>query len=64
MISSRASDSSLVRRCASPGARGRGGSALGRLDPDGADAVFPFQHAVNAIAGVLLGPWWAPVRQW
>ncbi len=21
--------------------------------------VFPFQHAINAIAGVLLGPWWA-----
>ncbi len=21
--------------------------------------VFPFQHAINAIAAVLLGPWWA-----
>lgn len=21
--------------------------------------VFPFQHALNAVAGVLLGPWWA-----
>ncbi len=21
--------------------------------------VFPFQHAINVIAGVLLGPWWA-----
>ena len=21
--------------------------------------VFPFQHAINAIAGILLGPWWA-----
>ncbi len=21
--------------------------------------VFPFQHAINAVAGVLLGPWWA-----
>jgi energy coupling factor transporter S component ThiW len=21
--------------------------------------VFPFQHAINAVAGVVLGPWWA-----
>lgn len=21
--------------------------------------VFPFQHVINALAGVLLGPWWA-----
>lgn len=21
--------------------------------------VFPFQHAINAVAGVILGPWWA-----
>ena len=27
--------------------------------PVGASRVFHFQHAVNAVAGVLLGPWWA-----
>ena len=27
--------------------------------PVGAARVFPFQHAINAVAGVLLGPWWA-----
>ena len=27
--------------------------------PVGAARVFPFQHAVNAVAGVLLGPWGA-----
>ncbi len=27
--------------------------------PFGPTRCFPFQHAVNAIAGVLLGPWWA-----
>lgn len=27
--------------------------------PVGATKVFPFQHAINAVAGVLLGPWWA-----
>lgn len=27
--------------------------------PVGPTKCFPFQHAVNAIAGVLLGPWWA-----
>ena len=27
--------------------------------PAGASRVFPFQHAINAVAGVLLGPWWA-----
>lgn len=27
--------------------------------PVGASRVFPFQHTLNAVAGVLLGPWWA-----
>jgi|GEM_PF-5345547 len=27
--------------------------------PVGPTKVYPFQHMVNAIAGVLLGPWWA-----
>ncbi|MDD4366024.1 MAG: energy coupling factor transporter S component ThiW [Synergistales bacterium] len=27
--------------------------------PVGPTRCFPFQHAVNAVAGVLLGPWWA-----
>ena len=27
--------------------------------PVGASRVFPFQHVINAVAGVLLGPWWA-----
>lgn len=27
--------------------------------PIGPTRIFPFQHMVNAIAGVLLGPWWA-----
>ncbi|MDR3281226.1 MAG: energy coupling factor transporter S component ThiW [Synergistaceae bacterium] len=27
--------------------------------PIGPSRCFPFQHAVNVIAGVLLGPWWA-----
>lgn len=27
--------------------------------PVGPSRCFPFQHAVNAIAGILLGPWWA-----
>lgn len=27
--------------------------------PVGASRVFPFQHAINAVAGVVLGPWWA-----
>jgi energy coupling factor transporter S component ThiW len=27
--------------------------------PVGVTRVFPFQHAINAVAGVLLGPWWA-----
>lgn len=27
--------------------------------PVGASRVFPFQHTINAVAGVALGPWWA-----
>ena len=27
--------------------------------PAGGARVFPFQHTINAVAGVLLGPWWA-----
>ena len=27
--------------------------------PVGGAKVFPFQHAINVLAGVLLGPWWA-----
>ena len=27
--------------------------------PVGGAKVFPFQHAINVVAGVLLGPWWA-----
>ncbi len=27
--------------------------------PVGGARVFPFQHSLNAVAGVLLGPWWA-----
>jgi len=27
--------------------------------PIGPTRTFPFQHTVNAVAGVLLGPWWA-----
>lgn len=27
--------------------------------PVGGARIFPFQHAINAVAGVLLGPWWA-----
>ncbi|MGI8651125.1 MAG: energy coupling factor transporter S component ThiW [Rubrobacter sp.] len=27
--------------------------------PVGGARVFPVQHAINAVAGVLLGPWWA-----
>lgn len=27
--------------------------------PVGGARVFPFQHAINAVAGVLIGPWWA-----
>lgn len=27
--------------------------------PVGPSRCFPFQHAVNAVAGVALGPWWA-----
>lgn len=27
--------------------------------PVGASRGFPFQHVINAVAGVLLGPWWA-----
>lgn len=27
--------------------------------PVGGARVFPLQHTINAVAGVLLGPWWA-----
>lgn len=27
--------------------------------PVGGARVFPFQHTINAVTGVLLGPWWA-----
>lgn len=27
--------------------------------PVGGAKILPFQHAVNVLAGVLLGPWWA-----
>ncbi|NCC96334.1 MAG: energy coupling factor transporter S component ThiW, partial [Synergistales bacterium] len=27
--------------------------------PFGPTKCFPFQHTVNAVAGILLGPWWA-----
>ena len=27
--------------------------------PVGPSRCFPFQHTLNAVAGVLLGPWWA-----
>lgn len=27
--------------------------------PVGGARVLPFQHAINAVAGILLGPWWA-----
>lgn len=36
------------------------GVALSPLSiPVGGARVFPFQHALNAVAGVLIGPWWA-----
>lgn len=36
------------------------GVSLGLLSvPVGGARVFPFQHAINAFAGVALGPWWA-----
>ncbi|CAN5825590.1 energy coupling factor transporter S component ThiW [soil metagenome] len=36
------------------------GVSLGLLSvPVGGARVFPFQHAINAVAGVALGPWWA-----
>lgn len=27
--------------------------------PVGGARVFPFQHTINAVAGVVIGPWWA-----
>ena len=27
--------------------------------PVGGTRVLPFQHAINAVAGVVIGPWWA-----
>lgn len=27
--------------------------------PVGGARIFPFQHTINAVAGILLGPWWA-----
>lgn len=36
------------------------GVLLGLLSvPVGGARVFPFQHAINVVAGVALGPWWA-----
>lgn len=33
-------------------------STVGAI-PIGPTKILPFQHMVNAVAGVLLGPWWA-----
>lgn len=33
-------------------------STVGTI-PIGPTKILPFQHMVNAVAGVLLGPWWA-----
>ena len=60
MISSRASDPSLVRRMCIAGLLAGAAVLLSGVSiPMGPTRCFPFQHAVNAIAGVLLGPWWA-----
>ena len=57
MISSRASDPSLVRKMCIAGLLAGAAVLLSGVSiPMGPTRCFPFQHAVNAIAGVLLGP--------
>ncbi len=60
MLSSRTTDPALIRRTCIAGLLAAAAVLLSGISiPVGPTKCFPFQHAVNAIAGVLLGPWWA-----
>jgi energy coupling factor transporter S component ThiW len=52
--------SGLTRKLVLAGLLAALGVLLGLFSvPFGGARVFPFQHAINVIAGVALGPWWA-----
>ena len=52
--------SGLTRKLVLAGLLAALGVLLGLFSvPVGGARVFPFQHAINVIAGVALGPWWA-----
>lgn len=52
--------SGLTRKLVLAGLFAALGVLLGLFSvPVGGARVFPFQHAINVVAGVALGPWWA-----
>lgn len=59
-VSPRCKSHSMLRRAAVAGLLAGAGVLLSAVSiPVGAAKVFPFQHTINVICGVLLGPWWA-----
>lgn len=53
-------DTVVFRKAALAGVLAAAGVILSVVSiPMGPAKCFPFQHAINVIAGMLLGPWWA-----
>jgi len=51
---------SVLNRAVLAGVLAAAGAVLSVVSvPMGPTKCFPFQHSINVIAGVLLGPWWA-----
>ncbi len=50
----------LFRKAVLAGALAAAGVALSVVSiPIGPTKCFPFQHTINVLAGIVLGPWWA-----
>lgn len=53
-------DGLLLKKAALAGALAAAGVVLSVVSiPMGPTKCFPFQHTINVIAGIVLGPWWA-----
>lgn len=53
-------NSLLFRKAVLAGALAAAGAALSVVSiPMGPTKCFPFQHTINVLAGIVLGPWWA-----
>ena len=52
--------SSLFKKAVLAGLLAAAGTALSVVSiPMGPTKCFPFQHTINVVAGIFLGPWWA-----